>query len=1059
MTTFELDESQRAAVSAAATGDHFRIVGAPGSGKTTVVTEIVAALIARDGESAVRILTPSRQAATRLRDLVALRVGIATRGPLARSVSSLAFEIVSAEQGNGFPARLMSGGEQDSDIKALLDGEIADGTDGYWPASLNADVRRLREFRTQLRDLLSRSRDLGLVDESTADPFAALTKLATAAEFGSTGPDVSERQYAAWVAAATFFTTYRRLVARSRAGQVDPAELVDRARVIVGSTASDAPRMALVVDDAHDLTPAQWRFVIAWAKHRGSVIAVGDPDVATTGFRGGQVTFLDDADLTWGSTRALTTIHRQGGVMPSLLGWIASTIGGGIPDIRRTYPGIPEPAVARSLPGFDLLSATAASPAHERDVVARYIRDAVARGTSYGDIAVVVRSGSMAESMVTHLNSMSIPTFSETTGSPLRDHPAVWSLLNLVSIGIGRESMTAGLAQELLLGPFGRLTTLDLRRFRRNLRKAEITAGGNRLADDLMLEALTEPGAFETEVKFAAPGVRWLVETLRALRLVTDRQIDELLWVVWARSDRERAWTTATLGAGPTAVKAHESLDAIMALFAVAATSLDNVPTESADVFLDRILGQTVPNDSLSPRATTGSVLVCTPAATVGREFEVVVVAGLNEGVWPNTRPRSALLKANELALVHAGIDQRTVDYRRDVIFDEVRLFLVAMSRARSRILVTAIQSEDETPSGLFRMVAGEKSAADDFSRAAPALNARGDVFVPESIDASIGDMIGRLRHLLMSSTASPTERSRAASALRALADREVSGAHPDSWIGYRQTTPIELFSGTHVPVSPSNLENFDTSALDWFVSSVAGGASGLSAAIGTLVHRAIEVAPAGTRDDLWAAVEEKWNEVNFDAPWLRAQWLATTRSMIDALADYVRDAALDGRRVIDSEKFTTVTLSTTEKGGLDVVVGGTIDRVEQHSDGSVSIIDIKTAKAPLSAKGAESHLQLKAYQLAFSHKALGDAVAEATSLHSAGLLYPRVANKSSLYTVRTQSTMDAAALDEFTDLVISMGVAMHSERFTGPETAPEYSGVRDLETTWVRISEVSSDE
>jgi hypothetical protein len=189
--------------------------------------------------------------------------------------------------------------------------------------------------------------------------------------------------------------------------------------------------------------------------------------------------------------------------MPVLLGSIASAIGGGISDIRRAYPAIPEPGVARSLPGFELLSATAASPAHERDVVARYIRDAVARGNSYGDIAVVVRSGSMAESMVTHLNSMSIPTFSETTGSPLRDHPAVWSLLNLVSIGIGREPMTASLAQELLLGPFGRLTILDLRRFRRNLRKAEIGSGGNRLADELILEALTEHGTFETEVTFA----------------------------------------------------------------------------------------------------------------------------------------------------------------------------------------------------------------------------------------------------------------------------------------------------------------------------------------------------------------------------------------------------------------------------------------------------------------------------------------------------------------------------------------------------------------------------
>jgi hypothetical protein len=124
-----------------------------------------------------------------------------------------------------------------------------------------------------------------------------------------------------------------------------------------------------------------------------------------------------------------------------------------------------------------------------------------------------------------------------------------------------------------------------------------------------------------------------------------------------------------------------------------------------------------------------------------------------------------------------------------------------------------------------------------------------------------------------------------------------------------------------------------------------------------------------------------------------------------------------------------------------------------------VSSIDVKTAKTPQSVKATEAHLQLKAYQLAFSHKALGDAVAEATKLHSAGLLYPRVANKNSLYTVRTQSAMDAAALDDFTTTVIAMGVAMHSERFTGPETAPEYSGVRDLETTWVRIPEVSSDE
>jgi hypothetical protein len=118
----------------------------------------------------------------------------------------------------------------------------------------------------------------------------------------------------------------------------------------------------------------------------------------------------------------------------------------------------------------------------------------------------------------------------------------------------------------------------------------------------------------------------------------------------------------------------------------------------------------------------------------------------------------------------------------------------------------------------------------------------------------------------------------------------------------------------------------------------------------------------------------------------------------------------------------------------------------------------VKTGKTPESAKGAEAHQQLKAYQLAFSHKALGAAVAAATKLHSAGLLYPRVASKDSLYTVRAQSPMDPTALAEFTESVIAMGVHMHSERFTGPENAPEYSGQRDVETTWVRVAEVSSD-
>ena len=158
-----LDSDQQGALDAILAGGSRRVFGGPGTGKSTLIIEALAALVDRDGRDPVRVVTPSRQSATRLRDELSLRIGVATRGPLARSISSFAYDLVAQDRGPAFPVRLISGGEQDSDIKTLLDGEIEDGTGGYWPDTLGPDVRALREFRTQIRDLLSRARDAGLV--------------------------------------------------------------------------------------------------------------------------------------------------------------------------------------------------------------------------------------------------------------------------------------------------------------------------------------------------------------------------------------------------------------------------------------------------------------------------------------------------------------------------------------------------------------------------------------------------------------------------------------------------------------------------------------------------------------------------------------------------------------------------------------------------------------------------------------------------------------------------------------------------------------------------------
>ena len=63
-----------------------------------MLIELLADRVGREGWSAdaALVLAPSRAGATRLRDAVALRLGVPTNGPRVRTVLSLAFELVTA---------------------------------------------------------------------------------------------------------------------------------------------------------------------------------------------------------------------------------------------------------------------------------------------------------------------------------------------------------------------------------------------------------------------------------------------------------------------------------------------------------------------------------------------------------------------------------------------------------------------------------------------------------------------------------------------------------------------------------------------------------------------------------------------------------------------------------------------------------------------------------------------------------------------------------------------------------------------------------------------------
>ena len=96
---------------------------------------------------------------------------------------------------------------------------------------------------------------------------------------------------------------------------------------------------------------------------------------------------------------------------------------------------------------------------------------------------------------------------------------------------------------------------------------------------------------------------------------------------------------------------ADRSLDAVLALFDAAARYVDRLPHGSVLGFVDDVEAQEVPGDTLAQRTPEGdAVRVMTAHASKGLEWPLVVVAGVQEGVWPDLRLRGSLLGADDLA-------------------------------------------------------------------------------------------------------------------------------------------------------------------------------------------------------------------------------------------------------------------------------------------------------------------------------------------------------------------------------------------------------------------------
>ncbi|WUJ71971.1 ATP-dependent helicase [Kribbella soli] len=1023
-----LDADQQAVVDHP--GGPLLVLAGPGTGKTTTLVEAVVDRVRNRGLSPdeVLVLTFGRKAATELRDRITGRLGRTTRAMPSMTFHSFCYALLrrfTPADAFDVPLRLPSGPEQSLRLTEALSGSREVGA-VHWPGSLHPALKT-RGFTDEVQAVIGKARQLGLDPED----LSAIGRSAERAE---------------WVAVGDFFEEYLQVLDAEQV--LDYSELIHRAVILAQQPSVQAKLRAefkaVFVDEYQDTDPGQTKLLQAIAGDGRDLVVVGDPDQSIYTFRGAEVRgllrFTDEfrtRDRAEAAQIALGTTRRFGTTLQRVSRNVVNRLG--VPGSldRETFERFRNPDASSCVfgPGkveANLYSTSGAELEHIADLLRRaHVQD----GVGWHEMAVLVRSGSRSIPPLRRaLAAAGIPVDVAGDELPLSREPAVRPMLLALRAVADPGTLTVDVVRALALSPLGAMDAGQLRRLARVLRRRDRdAAGGQRLprsSDELLREALMNPllldeEASPAEARFAALGER----LLKARNIVTAGAApDEVMWSLWSESPWLRRLRGQAHSGGEQARTANRDLDSLCALFDAAGRAEEQVGFKGVSAFLSELESLDIAADNRfdGTYRETG-VQLMTAHRSKGLQWRLVVVASVQEGQWPDLRRRGSLLEPDRLG-PDGLIDPLSSGA---LLAEERRLFYVAITRARERLIVTAVQAPEADGDQPSRFVA---------ELDIPLKLVAGRPRRPLSLPGLVAD----LRCVLADPSSSPALKRVAADRLAQLADavddREyqlVPTADPSRWWGVRERTRSErpiADPSLPVPLSGSALTTIVDCPLRWFLTRRAGGETPSTSALGfgSVLHALADAVATGTLppsvDELNGWLDKVWTQLEFESAWISDRERAEAEQALRRFVAWHQGRP--DRTLVGTEMEFDVLLPDEEKPA--VRVKGRMDRVEKDPEGTVRVVDLKTGRTIPTKPALERHVQLAIYQRAINSrqmKKLGeDAVAGGAELvqlrHDDNGGFPKVQHQGPLEADEDGRTW----LDEAVDDAESM---IRTEQFT----------------------------